>query len=280
LGHKPEYMTHKGLPQTMQWSLATTQRSLQDLFNQHEVTQGTNKSDLRSGEMARFLREQDARGAIPTHAVFEESMEAVMGRVLKRIQKGYTTERMLKVQGNEGEYEVFAFKGSDLRSNTDVSVRKDSSLPDSRVAREMQIKENYKEGLYGDPRDPKVRRRVLTMLDDADTKDIFNELRLDETYARWENQTLHKGGIDKVLINPYDNDAVHIEEHNKFRKSLEYQKLKARDYAAFMEVEALFDEHVGKHQKSLAEKEEAAMRKRAEFERLTKGGEEGEGTKA
>lgn len=280
LGHKPEFMTHKGLPQTMQWSLATVQTSLQDLFSQHEVTRGTNRPDLRSGEMARFLREQDARGSIPTHAVFEESMEAVMARVLKRIQKGYSGERMLKVEGNEGEFEVFAFKGADLRNNTDVSVRKDSSLPDSRVAREMQIKENYKEGLYGEPRDPKVRRRVLNMIEDAEVKDIFNELRLDETYARWENQILLRGEVDKVLINQYDNHAVHIEELNKFRKTLEYQKRKAEDYKGFMAIEALFDEHEGTHQKLLAEQEEAAMKKRAEFERLVKGGGEGEGSKA
>lgn len=277
LGHKPEFMTHKGLPQTMLWSLETTQRSFQDLFSQHEVTRGTNKSDLRSGEMARFLREQDARGSVPTHAVFEESMEAVMGRVLKRIQQGYTTERMLRIEGNEGEFEVFAFKGADLRNNTDVSVKKDSSLPDSRLAREFRVLENYEKELYGDPRDPKVRRRVLNMMEDAEVKDVFNELRLDEACARWENQLLLKG--KEVLTNSYDNHAIHIEELNKFRKTLEYQKKKVKDFASFMEAERVFDEHAGTHQKLLAEQEEAAMRKQAEFERLSKGkgGEKGGG---
>jgi hypothetical protein len=230
LGHKPEYMTHKGLPQTMLWSLETTQRSFQDLYSQHEVTRGTNKSDLRSGSMAQFLREQDARGSIPTHAVFEEGLEATMGRVLKRIQQGYTTERMLKIEGDEGEFDVFAFKGADLRNNTDVSVRKDSSLPDSRTFREAAIYEKYNAGLYGPPDDPKVRRRVLRMLEDAETTDVFNDLRLDETYANWENRTMFESpDIDRYLINQYDNHAVHIEEHNRFRKTMEYQKVKAEN---------------------------------------------------
>lgn len=274
LGHKPEWMTHKGLPQTLLWSLETTYRSFQDLFSQHESTRGTNKSDLRSGEMARFLREQDARGSVPTHAVFEESMEAVMSRVLKRIQQGYDTERMLKIEGNAGEFEVFAFKGADLRNNTDVSVKKDSSLPDSRLAREYRIMDNYEKGLYGDPRDPKVRRRVLNMIDDAEVKDVFNELRLDEVCARWENQLLIQG--QEIQINPYDNHAVHLEELNKFRKTLDYQKVKAQDFARFAEVEIAFDVHAQMHQKILEQQEEAAMRKQAEFERMKKGGEGGQ----
>lgn len=274
LGHKPEYMTHKGLPSTLLWSLDTTRRSFQDLYSQHEVTQGTNKSDLRSGDMARFLREQDSRGSVPTHAVFEESMEAVMGRVLKRIQQGYGTARMIKLKGEEGEFEVFAFKGADLRNNTDVSVKKDSSLPDSRLAREGRILQNFEKGLYGDPVDPKVRRRILNMLDDADTKDSFNELRLDEATARWENQLLLQG--QSVVVNQYDNHAVHAEELNKFRKTLEYQKKKLEDATAFMEMEQFFDTHSGMHQKLLAEQEQAAMKKQAEYQRLMKGGENGQ----
>ena len=277
LGHKPEFMTHKGLPQTMIWALETVQKSLDDLFSQHEVTRGTNRSDLRSGEMARFLREQDSRGAIPTFAVYEESMEAVMGRVLKRIQQGYTVERMLKVEGDEGEFEVFAFKGADLRNNTDVSVKKDSSLPDSRLAREFRIKENYKEGLYGNPQDPEVRRRVLRMLEDAEVKDVFGELRLDETYARWENETfLKQRGVDRYLINEYDNHGVHIREHNKFRKMIEFQRLKVEDPEAFMELERILTEHVGMHQKFLAEEQRKQMEAQAEYEKMVKGGKGGE----
>ena len=253
LGHKPEFMTHKGLPQTLLWSLESTKASFQDLFSQHEVTRGTNKSDLRSGDMARFLREQDARGALPTYAVFEESMEAVMARVLKRIQKGYTTERMLKIKGDEGEFEVFAFKGADLRNNTDVSVQKESSLPDSRVMREMTIKENYEKGLYGNIQDPKVQRRVLRMLDDAEVKDIFNELRLDETYARWENSAIYQTkGAEKFLVNDYDNHMLHMEEHNKFRKGMDFQKIKMKDPKRFLELDTIMKGHIMFHQKLFA----------------------------
>lgn len=276
LGHKPEYMTHKGLPGTLMQSFEITAMSLDNLFHQHEVTRGTTRSDLRSGEMARFLREQDARGTLPTHAVFEESMEAVMARVLRRIKNGYTEQRMLKVKGDEGEFEVFAFRGADLRNNTDVSVKRDSSIPDSRLAREIRIKENYKEGLYGDPRDPKVRRRVLTMIDDAETKDVFSEMRLDETYAKWENETIMKTkGEADLLPNEYDNHPLHLEEHNKFRKSVIFQKLRLTDPDLFNALDTAFEAHTKIHidlHKAVMEEEMAA---RAKFEAMTKSKEGG-----
>lgn len=259
LGHKPEYMDIKGLPQSLLWSLETTGQSLKDLFSQHEPTMGTNRSDLRSGNMAMFLREQDAHGMIPTHMIFEEALEAVMSRVLRRVQRGYTEERMLKIRGDSGDFEVFAFKGADLRNNTDVSVQSESSMPDSRSAREQQILGRLKEGLYGDPQDPRVRRQVLQMVDAAVVKDVFSGERLDEIYAEWENQMLFKG-VETYLVNQYDDPAIHIESHNRFRKSMEYQKLKVEDPKRFAMMELRFTKHIAPHQKFLDE----MMEKQAE----------------
>lgn len=271
LGHKPEFMTHKGLPTTLTESLDRTMHSLDNLYSQHEVSRGTNRHDLRSGEMARFLREQDARGNLGTFAVFEESLEAVMNRVLRRIRDGYEDSRMLQIRGDQGDFEVFAFKGADLKNNTDVSVKRDSSIPDSRLAREARIKENFEKGLYGDPADPRVRRRVLTMLDDAETKDAFNELRLDETYARWENSAILQSQAEaELLVNEYDNHAIHLEEHGKFRKTLSYQKLKLENPELFNLLEAAFQNHCAYHQKFNAQQMEAEMAARAKYEAQVK----------
>ena len=247
LGYKPEILSLKGLPSTYPLILEVTKTSLEDLFSQHEVSRGTNKSDIRSGEMVSILREQDAHGNIPAHAVFEEALEAVMSRVLKRIQAGYSTQRMVKVVGREGEYDIFAFQGSDLRNNTDVSVKRQSSLPDSRIARESRIMERFGQGLYGDPTDPEVRRHVMNMLDDAVVKDIYSDTRLDEAYARWENQLMMQGEAI-YLVNHYDNHGIHVRELDHHRKSMDYQRGKVEDSEGFLEMEARFDKHREAHQ--------------------------------
>ena len=247
MGHKPEQWNLKSMPASITDTLGIVNNSLQDKFSQHEISRGTNKSDIRSGDMVGRLREQDAHGAIPSHAIFEEGMEAVMARVLKRIQKNYTEERMIKVAGRDGEYEVISFKGSDLRNNTDVSVRRQSSLPDSRIEREMIIERRFQMGFYGDPADPEVRRHVMNMLDDAMIKDIYGDVQLDEAYARWENKMLANPEGDVHLVNDYDNHQVHDKEHNHFRKRIEYQKLKIENPEMFMSLEARFNQHQSFH---------------------------------
>ncbi len=270
MGHKPEHLTLKGLPTTYQQILEWTKLSFDDLFSQHEVSRGTNKSDIRSGEMVSILREQDATGAIPSHAVYEESLEAFGGKVLKRVQSGYTTERTVKLVGREGEYDVFAFKGADLRGNTDVKVKKQSSLPDSQHARQAQVLERFGTGLYGDPADAEVRRNVMNMLDDAVVKDIYADTRLDEAYARYENRLLmDEKGADQYLINDYDNDGIHLREHNHFRKGLDYQKVKVANLMQFTALESRFTAHVQMHQKRIEEMIQKQLKQQA----MLKGGE-------
>jgi chorismate mutase len=260
----------KGLPSTVDGILSIVKTSLQDLFSQHEVTNGTNKSDIRSGEMVSLLREQDSIGVVGTHAIFEESLEATMKRVLKRIQAGYTSERMIKIRGQEGDFEVISFKGADLRNNTDVHVVKQSSLSDSRVAREAQIIGKFQAGLYGDPADPEVRRHVMRMLEDAVVKDIYSDTIADETYARFENRLISESkGAEMHLVNPYDNHSIHLKEHTHFQKSMEYQKAKLGQGAKeWMMVELAFREHTSLHQKFVAEAEAAQLQKMA----MLKGG--------
>lgn len=272
LGHKPEWMSPPQMSATAQLGLQITSKSLQDIFSQHEVTQGTNRSDIRSGLMVGLLREQDAHGAIPTHAVFEESLEAVMSRVLKRVQAGYSTQRMLKIRGDDGDYEVLPFKGADLRGNTDVMVKRDSSLPDSRTARHAQVFERFQAGLYGDPADPKVRLRVAQMLDDAVVQDIYNDMKLDQKYARWENAALLQGGGTHVLVNAYDNHAIHMEEHDNFQKSIKFQRIKVENPSLFEELDLIFESHKQFHRDFLRQEQQAMMEQQAKFETLRKGG--------
>uniref|UniRef100_A0A6M3K8F0 Portal protein n=1 Tax=viral metagenome TaxID=1070528 RepID=A0A6M3K8F0_9ZZZZ len=251
MGIKPEEMTKKGLPTTYQYLAAEVHNSFQDLFSHHEVTRGTNKSDIRSGEMTTILIEQDAQARIPTALSDKESLERLAKRILQRVQLGYAKERMVRISGREGEFEVLPFKGSDLRSNNDVRVALQAGVDDSRAVREQKILSRFQAGLYGDPTDGEVRRHVMNMLDDAVVKDIYADTRLDESVARFENQMLAQG--KEVIVNTYDNHGVHMQELNHFRKSMEYQKLKFAKPEQFLQLELIFNSHAQQHGRFLEE---------------------------
>ena len=268
MGHKPEILDLKGLPATYERALVLVAQGLMELFHQHEVTQGTNKSDIRSASMVELLLESDDMGNIPTHAVFEESLEATMQRVLLRVQKGYSTERMIKISGEGDDYEVLSFKGADLRNNTDVFVKKESSLPDSRVVRNSRVMERYQAGLYGDVADPRTRRKVLKMLDDAIIQDIYGETHLDEANASVENHTIFNSPGIILLANNYDNHPVHLNTHRTFRKSRTWQQVKETDPRLALVLDAGMQKHESFHVKFMEEE----MKQREEMISKTKGG--------
>jgi len=271
MGLKPEMMTLKGLPQTYELMLTIVKNSLEDLFSQHEVTRGTNKSDIRSGDMVQLLLEQDAHGLIPASAVFEEGLEASMSRVLKRIQKGYDQNRTLKIMGTDKNWEIVSFQGADLRDNTDVHVERESSMPDSRVAREAMIIDRFERGFYGDPADKKTREHVYKMIENAVPEDIYADDRQDRSNAEIENETMFKSGVDGLMVNIYDDHEIHIEAHRRFLKSREFQRLKFEDARAFKQIDMLFYKHMKQHQEFIAEAQQNQMKTAAAFEQMKKG---------
>lgn len=267
MGLKPEVMSTGTVPRTYEIMLNIVRKSLEDLFSQHEVTSGTNASDIRSGSMVSLLLEQDASGMIPSHATFEEGIERLAQRILKRIQKGYTQSRVLKITGREGEYDIFSFIGTDLRNNTDVTVKRESSLPDSRIARQAQILERYDKGLYGDPQDPEVRREVMNLLEDAVVENIYDADRLDEANAAMENDLFRQGQVDNLIPNVYDNHGIHAKSLTRFLKSKDIQKLKFDDPERFKAINLKAMAHLQMHVKFINEQREQAVKEAANAKR-------------
>jgi len=245
MGYKPEVMQLKGLPDTYRMTLEIASAGLEDMFSQHEVSRGTNKSDIRSGEMVSLLREQDMQNSIPTHVLFEEALERLAQRIIVRIKDNYTEARILSLVNDDDEREVFTFKGADLRNNTTISVKRQSSLPDSRIAREGRVFERYQSGLYGDPADPAVRRVVLKQMDEAVTKEAFADQMKDESLADWENQLL----LAEVTlpVNAYDDHMKHMMVHTDMQKSKIYQQVKIKDPKQFAKIEQAFMAHNLQH---------------------------------
>lgn len=254
LGQSPKELGLNGLPQTYITIIDLTLRGFQDLYSQHEVTRGTNASDIRSGSMVALLREQDAINNVPSHALASEALARFGARVLKRIQKGYTSDRVLKILSKDQQWEVQNFQGADLKDNTDVRVTIQPDLADSRLARENRVLEKYREGLYGDPADPNTKRIVLNLMEDAVVEDMYSANRLDEGVAKRENNLLMSGGTDEITINMYDNDVIHLREHMDVQKRLEFQELKQSNPEMFGDLTQKFNDHVSQHMQALQDK--------------------------
>ena len=254
-GMQPQQARIAPLPAAVLEALKLNQQSFMDLFAQHEVTQATNKSDIRSGTMVAMLLEQDDAAHSMTYQDFEDNWAKMWKHGLMLAQKYYKNTRMIKIQGAGKIWQTKSFKGADLKGNTDVWVATGAHLPENRVARQAVIMERFKEGLYGDVTDPQVSGRVRRLLDDAIPEDIYNDVEIDQQFAENENRMLRDG--IPTPVNDFDNHQVHIQEHERDLKSGEVQDLvRSPDGGPLLTA---YSQHLQQHAAKLAEQFQMQM---------------------
>ena len=240
------------LPAAVLEALTINQQSFMDLFAQHEVTQATNKSDIRSGTMVAMLLEQDDTAHAMTYQDFEDNWAKMWRHGLLLAQKYYKNTRMIKTLGAGKIWTIHKFKGADLKNNTDVFVSTGAHLPENRVAKQAVIMERYEAGLYGMPQDPSTVSRVRRLLDDAVPEDIYNDEEIDQEFAMNENRMLRNGA--PVPINFYDNHMVHIKEHERDLKTSEVQAaIRTGDGGQLLTA---FQQHIQQHAQKLQEQQD------------------------
>jgi len=222
-GFVPQQARITPLPQATFQAMEINRQSMMDLFSQHEVTQGQNRSDLRSASMVAMLLEQDDTTQAVTYQDFEDQWAAVWRHVLLIAQKRYSTTRTLKIVGEGHDVRVQSFVGADLKNNTDVHVETGRHLPENRLTKQALIMERFQAGLYGPPQDPQVTSKVRRLLDDALEEDIYDDVSADQYVAQNENLMMRVGMA--IPINSYDNDMIHLAEHDRDIKRPEVQAM-------------------------------------------------------
>jgi len=197
--------------------------NIYDIFGINEVSRGQLPAAGIPAVGMQFLMEQDdTRIGVVTEQ--HEHAYARLGQlILMYAQECFKTPRMLKVAGDDLEYTIKPFMGADLRDNHDVIVMRGSTLPGSKVLRRQEIINAYQQGFLGDPADPKVREKVLGLLEYGDVGEMWEEYGLDMAQIKQQIEEIEQGIAPDA--NELDNHELHIMEKNKFRKTEKYKRL-------------------------------------------------------
>ncbi len=133
--------------------------------------------------------------------------------------------RMLKVAGDGLEYAVKEFKGEDLNENYDVIVVPGSTSPQSKVLKRQDIMNAFQEGLLGDPADPKLRSKVLKMMEVGDVSEMWKDQALDEQQVKKTIAMIEEGEMPNPPGHEWDNHQVFITELNQYRKTDKFDEM-------------------------------------------------------
>ncbi len=215
------------------------ERHLDDIFGLNEISNGQLPTSGMPAAGMQILLEQDATRIGVVTENHEHAWADVGRHILKYVSAYYNDDRLLKVTGQGLDYTVKSFKGADLRDNHDVYVIRGSSVPNSKVMQRQEILNAYNMGLLGDPQDPKLREKVLGMLEYGDVGEMWQDFSIDMNQINRDLDKIKKSEMPDV--HELDNHPLHIQEKNRYRKSDKFNSLPPQAQAI---LEGNIEEHL------------------------------------
>lgn len=276
----PTPLPMQDLPNYVLQELDRLLMDFEDISGQHQVSKGQVPSGVTAATAINFLQEQDESMLSVTHAGIEEAFEKIGYQTLCYVKQYWDIARQVKVVGKDGYFNVISFSGADLRGNTDLRVESGSSLPTSKAAKQAFIMDMMAQGfippekglelidmgginrLYDEIRVDAAQASRENMRMAAVTQEQISQHSatfIGEPDPITGEPTLIDPNTGQPLVdqagnptepplivpvNSYDAHQVHIQIHNTYRKSQEFEQLP-------QEKKNLFEQHVNQHMMAL-----------------------------
>lgn len=236
---EPHALQMPAIPQYAYEDEEVLKNDINDTAGINEASRGQMpSSSIPAIGMQLLVEQDDTRIGVETES--HEYSYANLGRILlKFVDKYYVTDRLLKVIGENMEYSVRKFKGTDIRENFDVTVIKGSTLPGSKVLKRQEILNLHERGFFGNPMDPTVIQNVMEMLEYGDEYQGWKKFSLRKAQIQRGFEMLEQNG-EKPPVSKYDDHALWLQELDNYRISDKFEKLPDQSKAILLE---LMDEH-------------------------------------
>jgi len=246
-------------------------KAFEDVSGQHEVTQAKVPAGISSGRAIMLLQERDDTRLSPTKSRFYKAIQEIAYMALMLYSEFQDEEREYQIIGSSA-YDIDDFKitKNEIQSmKKDIRIETENIIASHKRLQQDEVLNMYKEGLLGDQNDPDVKKKVLQILEFGNVADLFDEINLDVSEARRENQQfINVEGLEeidnpdynpanpmpnepaKVFSTPafdFENHEMHIQTHNKLRKSPRYKQMT-------LQLRRGLDKHVKVHEMYLSGK--------------------------
>lgn len=172
----------------------------------------------------------------------------------KRFAKGY---HVLDVTGGNMMGSVVVWSADDINS-FDVEYDTENELRISEDAQRETFMAAFQMGLYTDENGQipqRVKVRAIELMKAGKYTELMGEYTLQTKYAQRENSLFAQGIIPK--INEFDDDDIHVAEHNKVVLQYDFEVKRRRDPARA----EMFMQHIRDHANRISQK---ARQKQAE----------------
>ena len=226
------------------------------------ILKGHAPSAQSSGIQIDILRETAERSHYPDIDRFNRAMGRCYKKRLIVASEVYTDKRIIKIGGRGRKLEIFAFRASDLRGNTDVRLELDSGISTTRAGKTTLLMQLADKGFLGPVAvNPELRQEFLSRLG---LSGYTAQTNVDIERAEQENAAVSLGRPQRLfIIDPestgedgspevanmdplfkYDDHQIHFVVHRRFILSGQFEDLK-------QDAQAILLAHTDAHQTAL-----------------------------
>lgn len=247
-------------------------QNIEDISGQHDVSKGQAPTGVTAGTALQYLGERDDNFLTPQYQGIEDAIERVARQTLLLFQQFVDIPRKIKVVGLDGAFDTLLLSGADIQDGTDVRVEPGTAIGQSQAAKQAQVMDLVSLQIISPD-------QALKMLEIGGPQKVLDIVNAAERKAQRENMKMKALGEDAIMqadqefmaeamgnlppldpasmmdalqymqqnlppvvpVDDFDVHEVHIETHNRFRMSQEYETLPDA-------VKDQFEKHVAWHQ--------------------------------
>ncbi|HEU4975280.1 MAG TPA: hypothetical protein VFT50_09340 [Baekduia sp.] len=230
----PQFLQPPTMPSYVFNLMDYAQNALREISGQYEVSQGSVPSGVTAASAISLLQEQDATRLGPDVEAMELAIADVGQQSLELMARYYTTERIVVIVGDDQVVDVDTFRADATFSIPTVSVVPFSTFPRSLAAKQAAIRDILNMFFqYGVPVDASALAAVLKDMQVGGLEKLVSGYTADVTQVAREHVDLVRGR--DLLVNEFDNHAVHLQGHKDFAKSPRFRTLPDDQQAALID---------------------------------------------
>jgi hypothetical protein len=243
-----------------------------DISGEREVSRGSTPAGVTSGTAIAYLQEASNQYLTPQYQSIEQGYEKIAIQTINLFQQYVDLPRKIRTIGADGAFDTMMLQGADITNGTDIRVEPGSSIAKSKAAQEARVMDMFSVGIID-------QNQAKTLLEMGGTQKVMDTLNTAERKAQRENIKMKMLQPQEVMmaqqqqqqqvmeqldpammedptvmqelqnipapllvpVDDFDLHQAHIETHNRFRMSQEYELLP-------QEIKAQFEQHVATHE--------------------------------
>jgi hypothetical protein len=216
---EPKYVQPPNLPNDINDLLVQCKADLDDVTMTYGVERGMYQGRI-SGTATNFLQEAGQRSKRPTVQRLAYALEDWARLVVETAHKNVSTERVIKMHGKDGQFDVSSFQGQDLEGATDIVLDVQSVMPKSKELAMTWVERLTQIGLLQPDNGPK-ERAAWKLLDQESEEPIVDDKAVHREKAKEEFENAMRG----FPLQPhewYQDLDGHIDQHRRDLNSDEY----------------------------------------------------------